>query len=98
MRVLDNSLFFEKILKICLTFKTLCDILSLKEVRQMDLIELSNSMIRYRAENAISQVEFAKQCKLSQQTICNIENCKQKPNKITMYKILDRIGKNNENL
>lgn len=58
----------------------------------MEAKELSKKMIDYRAEQNINQAELAKRCKLTHQTICNIENCKQKPSKITLQKILKVIG------
>ena len=58
----------------------------------MEARELSNKIIDYRAKNNISQLDFAKLCKISQQTVCNIENCKQKPSKITLTKIIKIIG------
>lgn len=58
----------------------------------MEARELSNRIIDYRAKNNISQLDFAKLCKISQQTACNIENCKQKPSKITLTKIIKIIG------
>lgn len=58
----------------------------------MEAKELSKKMVDYRAEQNISQVELAKKCKLTQQTICNVENQKQRPSKITLQKILKVIG------
>ena len=57
----------------------------------MKLSELSNKIINYRAQHNISQVDFAKLCKISQQTACNVENGVQKPSKITLKKILNVI-------
>lgn len=58
----------------------------------MEAKELSKKMVDYRAEQNISQAELAKKCKLTQQTICNVENQKQRPSKITLQKILKVIG------
>jgi DNA-binding XRE family transcriptional regulator len=53
--------------------------------------DLSRKIICYRAENNLNQEQFAEKCNLTQQTICNIENGKQKPSKITLQKILNII-------
>ena len=58
----------------------------------MDNKELSRKIIEYRAKHNLSQLEFAKRCKISQQTACNVENGVQKPGKITLQKILNVIG------
>lgn len=58
----------------------------------MDSKELSQKIIEYRAKHNLSQVDFAKLCKVSTQTACNVENCKQKPSKITLTKIIKIIG------
>ena len=57
-----------------------------------ELNELSRKIIAYRAKYGLSQLEFAKKCKISQQTACNIENCVQRPGKMTLQKILNVIG------
>ena len=49
-------------------------------------------MIEYRAKHNLSQVEFAKLCKISTQTACNVENGVQVPGKLTLQKILNVIG------
>ena len=49
---------------------------------------LSEKMIRYRAKNRLSQREFAKKCGVTVQTICSVENDKQKAGKLTEQKIL----------
>lgn len=48
---------------------------------------LIERIVMYRAKNSMSQVEFAKKCRVSTQTICNIENGYQEANKITLIKI-----------
>lgn len=58
----------------------------------MDIKELSKKIIVYRAKHNLSQLEFAKLCKISQQTACNVENCVQEPSKMTLQKILNVIG------
>ena len=58
----------------------------------MDSRELSKKIIEYRASHCLSQLEFAKLCKISQQTACNVENCIQNPSKLTLQKILNIIG------
>lgn len=58
----------------------------------MDSKELSKKIIAYRAKHELSQLEFAKKCKISQQTACNVENGIQKPGKLTLQKILNVIG------
>ena len=57
--------------------------------------ELVNKMLVYRAKNNISQYKFADICKVSVQTICNIENGIQNPSKLTKQKILNVIEKEN---
>lgn len=57
--------------------------------------ELANKMLDYRAKNNISQYKFADMCKVSVQTICNIENGIQNPSKLTKQKILNVIEKEN---
>ena len=57
----------------------------------METKELSRKIICYRAEHNLNQEQFAKQCKLTTQTVCNIENQKQTPSKITIQKILNLI-------
>lgn len=52
---------------------------------------LADKMLSYRAKNDLSQAEFAKMCKLTVQTICNVENGVQKPSKLTRQKILNII-------
>lgn len=54
--------------------------------------DLRNVMLKYRAENNVSQSELAKKCGVSLQTINMIENGKQKPHKKTETKIRMIIG------
>lgn len=56
---------------------------------------LIEKMLDYRARHNISQVRFAELCKVSQQTICNVENGVQAPSKLTRKKILNLIEKEN---
>lgn len=60
-----------------------------------DLEILGKKIIDYRATHNISQVRFAELCKVSQQTICNVENGIQSPSKLTKRKILNLIEKEN---
>ena len=46
-----------------------------------DCKELSKRMIKYRTEHGLSMLNFAKLCKVSQPTICDVENCVRKPSK-----------------
>ena len=57
--------------------------------------ELIEKMLDYRARHNISQLRFAELCKVSQQTICNVENGVQAPSKLTKRKILNLIEKEN---
>ena len=57
--------------------------------------ELIENMLDYRAKHNISQAKFAELCKVSQQTICNVENGVQEPSKLTKRKILNLIEKEN---
>ena len=50
------------------------------------------AMLEFRAKNDMSQSDLAKLCKVSLQTICAIENGKQKPHKKTETKIRLIIG------
>lgn len=54
--------------------------------------DLRDLMLEYRAKHDISQSELAKKCNVSLQTICAIENGKQKPHKKTETKIKLIIG------
>ena len=54
--------------------------------------DLGSAMLEYRVKNDISQSELAKKCNLSLQSICSIENGKQKPHKKTEAKIRLVIG------
>lgn len=56
---------------------------------------LRDKMLDYRGIHDMSQVELARLCKLTPQTICNIENGVQKPSKLTKRKILNVIEKEN---
>lgn len=56
-----------------------------------DLDILREKMLDYRAKNNISQYRFAELCKLTPQTVCNIENGTQAPSKLTKQKILNVI-------
>lgn len=56
-------------------------------------MSLQDRMVEYRAMERISQVELAKRCGLSTQTVCSVENGQQVPSKITTAKIELVIGK-----
>lgn len=60
-----------------------------------DLEILGKKIIDYRAKHNISQVRFAELCKVSQQTVCNVENGIQSPSKLTRKKILNLIEQEN---
>ena len=62
---------------------------------QKDLDVLRQKMLDYRARHNISQYKLAELCKLTPQTICNIENGTQSPSKLTYQKILNLIEKEN---
>ena len=53
--------------------------------------EFREKILDYRARNNISQYKFAELCKLTVQTVCNIENGVQSPSKLTKKKILNLI-------
>lgn len=55
--------------------------------------DLISKMLNYRAKNNLSQLKLAKLCKVTTQTICNVENGKQEPSKLTRQKILNIIDK-----
>lgn len=55
--------------------------------------EFREKILDYRAKHNISQVKFAELCKLTVQTVCNIENGVQSPSKLTKKKILNLIEK-----
>jgi DNA-binding XRE family transcriptional regulator len=57
----------------------------------MELKELIEKIVDYRAKHDITQGEFAVICKLSLTTICNIENGNSNPSKVTKKKILNVI-------
>lgn len=60
-----------------------------------ELDVLRQKMLDYRAKHNISQQRFAELCKLTTQTVCNIENGIQEPSKLTKQKILNLIEKEN---
>ena len=59
--------------------------------------ELGKKIVCYRAKYNLSQTEMAKLCKLTLQTIWNIENGVQTPTRLTKQKILNVISKGKEN-
>lgn len=61
------------------------------------MLDLKSAMLDYRAKHNISQTELARRCKLSMQTVCNIENGTQSPSKLTERKILNVIKNEKEN-
>lgn len=58
--------------------------------------EISNKILNFRAMHNLSQLEMAKLCKVTVQTICNIENGVQNPSKLTAQKILNVVKKSDE--
>lgn len=53
--------------------------------------ELIDKILDYRVKYDLSQIEFAKLCKVTTQTISNIERGRQNPTKFTLRKILNII-------
>ena len=53
---------------------------------------LAERMIKYRAENRITQRDLAQRCGVSLQTINSVENETQTPSKVTRAKIELTIG------
>lgn len=62
---------------------------------EQTMIDLKAEVLAYRAEHNISQRAMAKKCNLTLQTICNIENGKASPTKLTQAKILKVIRNQN---
>lgn len=58
----------------------------------MQKSDLGEKILKYRAKHDMSQVEFARKCGVTVQTICNIENGIQNPSKLTKQKILILIA------
>lgn len=56
------------------------------------LKELSNKILVYRAKHNLSIDQMAEKCKISRQTLSNIDSCKQNPSRLTVQKILNVIG------
>ena len=56
-----------------------------------DFDVLRQKMLDYRAKHNISQQKLAELCKLTPQTVCNIENGIQAPSKLTKQKILNVV-------
>lgn len=61
-----------------------------------DTDNLREQILIYRAKYNLSQGKFANLCKLTSQTICNIENGTQEPSKLTRQKILNIIKEEKE--
>lgn len=61
-----------------------------------ELDVLRSKMLDYRARHDISQTKLAELCKVTPQTICNIENGVQEPSKLTKQKILNIIEEKGE--
>lgn len=57
--------------------------------------ELCRKIIDYRAEHNLSQKKLALMCRVSLQTLCNIEKGIQSPSNLTRLKILKVIEKEN---
>lgn len=61
-------------------------------------MELKDEILRYRAKHNLSLRDMAKECGISTQTLCSVENGIQNPSKLTEGKIrilLEQDGKNN---
>lgn len=58
--------------------------------------DLKAEMLDFRAKHDISQSKLASMCRLSVQTICNIENGIASPAKLTETKILQVIRNENK--
>lgn len=56
-----------------------------------ELDALRAKILNYRAKHDISQIKFAELCKVTPQTICNIENGIQEPSKLTKQKIINIV-------
>ena len=61
-------------------------------MNRIELKELSENILNYRAKHNLSAEKFADLCSLTMPTIYNIENCKRVPSKMTLRKILNVIG------
>lgn len=55
--------------------------------------EFAKKIFDYRMDNGLSQAKLAKLCKVSQQTLCNVEKGVQNPSMLTKAKILKVIEK-----
>lgn len=53
--------------------------------------EFIDKILDYRAKYDLSQIEFAKLCKVTTQTISNIECGRQVPSALTLRKILNVV-------
>ena len=53
----------------------------------MDVRNISDEMIVYRAKHRLSQTDLAKLCGLSTQTVNSVENGIQTPSRLTIEKI-----------
>ena len=62
----------------------------------LDVSNVAEKMIMYRAENNLTQSEFAKKLNISRITICKIETGKVIPKKTTALKILLYISKGSD--
>lgn len=60
-----------------------------------ELDTIREEMLNYRAKHNMSQYKLAEICKLTPQTVCNVENGVQEPSKLTKQKILNVIRKEN---
>lgn len=60
-----------------------------------ELDAIREEMLNYRAKHNMSQYKLAEICKLTPQTVCNVENGVQEPSKLTKQKILNVIRKEN---
>lgn len=55
--------------------------------QEFDQKSFAEQIIMYRAIQRISQAEMARRCGVTLQTIYHLENCIQKPSKLTVAKI-----------
>ena len=61
-----------------------------------DKIDLIKEIVKYRAKHNLSMQEFAEKCGTTLQTIWNIESGRSKPQRTTLFKIMEVINGENE--
>ena len=59
--------------------------------------DLANRLVMYRAKYRLTQADLAKKCGVSTQTISLAERGLQKPNRVTLAKILMVVGNGDNN-